>query len=103
MKPAENNSNQQEEYREFLTKLRKEREGASNFAKLLFTIILAVLMAVIVVVIVVENSSILNRLSVENVENSGGLFKFSRRNKGFDVPFGHRRQNILLLGVDSNG
>ena len=103
MKPAENNSNQQEEYREFLTKIRKEREGASNFAKLLFTIILAVLMAVIVVVIVVENSSILNRLSVENVENSGGLFKFSKRNKGFDVPFGHRRQNILLLGVDSNG
>lgn len=103
MKPAENNSNQQEEYREFLTKIRKEREGASNFAKLLFTIILAVLMAVIVVVIVVENSSILNRLSVENVENSGGLFKFSGRNKGFDVPFGHRKQNILLLGVDSNG
>ena len=103
MKPAENNSNQQEEYREFLTKIRKEREGASNFAKLLFTIILAVLMAVIVVVIVVENSSILNRLSVENVENSGGLFKFPGRNKGFDVPFGHRKQNILLLGVDSNG
>ena len=61
MKIADNN--QQEEYREFLKHIRAERQGTSNFAKLLFTIVLALLCAVIVCVTVLENSYFLNRLS----------------------------------------
>lgn len=97
------NNNQQEEYRIFLAKIRQERQGTSNVAKFLFTFVLAVLMAVIVCVLVVENSSILDRLTVGVTDEGSGFFKFSRKKKDFQVPFSPRRQNILFLGVDSNG
>ena len=94
--------NQQEEYREFLKKIRQERQGTSNFAKLLFTVVFALLCAVIVCVTIFENSLILNKVTQEQTDNSG-FFKFTRKKKNFQVPFSPRRQNILLLGVDSNG
>ena len=97
------NNNQQEEYRAFLKHIRAERKETSNFAKLLFTIVLAVLCAVIVCVTVFENSFLLNKINSEQADDSGGFFKFSRRKKEFAVPFSPRKQNILLLGVDSNG
>ena len=98
------NNNQQEEYRAFLNQIRRERkEETSNFAKLLFTFVLAVLFAVVVCVIVIENSSLMNKLSMEQADSSGGFFKFSRKKRDFQVPFSPRRQNILFLGVDSNG
>ena len=97
------NNNQQEEYKAFLNQIRRERkEETSNFAKLLFTFVLAVLFAVVVCVIVVENSSLMNNMSSEEA-SAGGFFKFSRNKKDFQVPFSPRRQNILFLGVDSNG
>ena len=96
------NNSQQEEYREFLKHIRAERQGTSNFAKLLFTIVLALLCAVIVCVTVLENSYFLNKLSSEQAE-SNGFFKFVRKKNDFQMPFSPRRQNILLLGVDSNG
>ena len=101
MKIASNN--QEEEYREFLKKIRQERQGTSNFAKLLFAVVLAVLCAVVVCVTVLENSYIINKYTSEKTDDMGGFFKFSRRKKAFQVPFSPRRQNILLLGVDSNG
>lgn len=97
------NQNQQEEYRAFLKNIREERKGTSNFAKLLFTVVLAVLCAVIVCVTLLENSMILDKLTTQQTDASGGFFKFSRKKKDFQVPFSPRRQNILLLGVDSNG
>ena len=93
----------QEEYKAFLTKIRQERQGTSNFAKVLFAFVLAVLMAVIVTVIIIENTTIINKISIEKANNSNGFFKFSRKKKDFIVPFAPRRQNILILGVDSNG
>ena len=96
------NNNQQEEYKALLKQIRKERQGTSNFAKLLFTVCLAVFFAVICVIIV-ENTILLDRISVENADTSNGFFKFSRSKKDFQVPFSPRRQNILLLGIDSNG
>lgn len=100
MKIAQNN--QEEEYREFLKKIRQERQGTSNFAKLLFTIVFAVLCAVIVCVTVLENSYFINKFASEQADSSG-IFKFSRKKSDFQVPFSPKRQNILLLGVDSNG
>ena len=96
-------NNKQEEYREFLKSIRKEREGTSNFSKLLFTIVLAVLCAVIVCVTIVENSFILNKITPEQADASGGFFKFTRKKSNFQTPFSPRRHNILILGVDSNG
>ena len=101
MKLADNN--QQEEYREFLKHIREERKGTSNFAKLLFTLVLALLCAVIVCVTVLENSYLMDKLLMQNSDSSEGFFKYHRRGRDFKVPFSPRRQNILLLGIDSNG
>lgn len=94
------NSNE-EEYKAFLKNIREEKKETSNIAKLLFTIVLAILCAVIVCVTVVENSYLLDQIG--NTPAESGLFKAEKRRKSFDVPFSPRRQNILLLGVDSNG
>jgi LCP family protein required for cell wall assembly len=98
------NNYQQEEYKAFLNQIRKERqqEKTSNFPKILFTIVLAFFMAVICVIIV-ENTILLDKISFESADVSNGFFKFSRSKRDFQVPFSPRRQNILLLGVDSNG
>ena len=96
------NNNQEEEYRAFLKNIREERQTTSNFAKFLFTIVLALLCAVIVCVTVLQNNYLLSKLNT-NPTNEFGIFKFSRNKKDFNVPFSPRRQNILLLGVDSNG
>lgn len=96
-------SEEQEEYRAFLKNIREERKGTSNFAKLLFTVVLAVLCAVIVCVTVFENSILLDKITAQQAGDSSGFFKFSRKKKDFQVPFSPRKQNILLLGIDSNG
>lgn len=97
--------NQQEEYKAFLKNIRAEREDSPKFAKLIFTIIMAVLAAVIVCVILIENSVLIEKFAQNPQEDSSGIFKSQReeQKKSFDVPFSPRRQNILLLGVDSNG
>ncbi len=97
-------NSQQEEYKAFLKNIREEREETSNLAKFVFTIITAVICAVIVCVILIENSMILEKLTGIQNEDSHGVFKSSRKQKnGFEVPFTPRRQNILVLGIDSNG
>lgn len=97
-------NSQQEEYRAFLKNIRKEREESSNLVKLIFTIVTALLCAVIVCVILVENNFFMGNPSINSDEDTSGIFKFTRSHKdGFNVPFTPRRQNILLLGVDSNG
>lgn len=99
-----NNNQQQEEYRAFLKNIREERQETSNFAKLLFTVVLAILCAVIVCVTIVENNFFLNNSNPDDAENATGFFHLSKKQrKNFEVPFSPRRQNILLLGVDSNG
>ena len=94
-------NNQQEEYRAFLKNIREDREESSNFAKLILTIVTAILCAIIVCVILIENSSVFEKLN--SLEDSAGVFKYSREQKGFEVPFSPKKQNILILGVDSNG
>ena len=97
-------NSQQEEYKAFLKNIREEREETSALPKLIFTVIIAILCAVIVCVILIENSLVLN--SFENKQNSDmhGVFKTSKeQRKSFEMPFGSRRQNILILGIDSNG
>lgn len=94
------NNNNQEEYRAFLKNIREEKEETSNIAKLLFTVVLAILCAVVVCVTVIENSSFFEK--AENSDSSFAKF-YKKERRNFEVPFSPRRQNILLLGVDSNG
>lgn len=96
-------NNQQEEYRAFLKNIRKEKEKSSSLVKLVFTLVTALLCAVIVCVILVENNFFLGGNQTIREEDLSGIFKFTRKDDGFNVPFSPRRQNILLLGVDSNG
>ncbi len=97
-------NNQQEEYKAFLKNIREEREESSGLIKLVFTVIIAILCAVIVCVIIVENNFLLNSLSNKTFVGTTDKMKFSREQKRvFDVSFSPKRQNILLLGVDSNG
>jgi len=97
-------NSQQEEYKAFLKNIREEREESSQLVKLVFTLVTAILCAVIVCVILVENNIFLNRIMMPDNEDTAGVFKFSRtEKKAFDAPFAPRRQNILILGVDSNG
>ena len=96
-------NSQQEEYRAFLKNIREEREESSNLARLVITVVMAILCAVIVCVILVENNLIFDSSKYMN-EDTAGVFKFKREEKKtFDVPFSPKRQNILILGVDSNG
>lgn len=96
-------NSQQEEYRAFLQHIREEREESSKLVKLIFTLVTAILCAIIVCVIMVENNFFLNSLDKRN-EDMSGIFKFTRKQRNaFEVPFSPRKQNILLLGVDSNG
>ena len=96
-------NSQQEEYRAFLQSIREEREESSNWAKLIITMIVALLCAIIVCVILVEND-LFNKFLGNADEDTSGVFKSSRADKkAFEAPFSPRRQNILILGVDSNG
>ena len=99
---TEDNISKEEEYKAFLKNIRAEREEASKFAKLLFTIVLAILCSVIVCVTLFENSAIMQRFENRQADASQGFFKFSRK-RTLEMPFMPRKQNILLLGVDSNG
>lgn len=95
--------NQQEEYRAFLNNIRAERKTSSNLMNFIFTIIIAILCAVIVCVILTENNFFMSTTSNSD-EDTTGIFKFTRQQRNvLEVPFTPRRQNILLLGVDSNG
>ncbi len=94
---------QQEEYRAFLNHIRAERKKSSNIMNLIFTFIIALLCAVIVCVIFVENNFFAPS-GVNPDEDTTGIFKFTRKQRSvLEVPFAPRRQNILLLGIDSNG
>lgn len=96
-------NSQQEEYRAFLKNIREERQESSGIIKLIVTMVCALLCAVIVCVLLVENNFFLSSANPNN-DDMSGIFKFSRAKRAaFEVPFSPRRQNILLLGVDSNG
>ena len=96
-------NSQQEEYRTFLKNIREEREESSGLIKLFITMIMALLCAVIVCVILVENNLVFKTSTISD-NDATGIFKSSKtEKKSFEVPFAPRKQNILILGIDSNG
>lgn len=100
--------NEERQYNEFLQHIKEEREDTSNFAKSLLTFVLGVCCVLffglwfvqndaLVIGIFGEDSVITNQLlAIGNTIKS-----HTRSSSGWSL-FG-RQQNILLLGVDSNG
>lgn len=97
-----------EEYSVFLKHLEEEQNENSNFAKTLFIIILIVCVVVIGGLFLSNNTATIEELFGKDSPIAQKLIAFaqSRTHKQraeFSMPFMPKRQNILLLGVDSNG
>jgi len=79
----------------------------NSFRKILTLMTIAFFIAIFAILLFANNKEFLNDKLGENSFLSTVLAKLSKGNSskdpGFSMPFGPKRQNILLLGVDSNG
>ncbi len=86
---------------------RRSKTSQSSFRKILTLMFVIFLSAILAIILFANNQEYLNEKFGQNSFISSILAKLSLNNlKGkpeFNLPFGPRRQNILLLGVDSNG
>ena len=101
-------SRDEREYNEFLHHIKEEREDTSNFAKSLLTFVLGVCCVLIFGLWFVQNETLVTSIFGEDtiltrqILAIGNVIKsHTRSSSGWSI-FG-RQQNILLLGVDSNG
>ena len=96
------------EYNEFLHHIREDREDTSNFAKSLLTFVLGVCCVLIFGLWFVQNDALVisifgeDSLVTRQILAIGTAIKTHTRSSGGWSLFG-RQQNIVLLGVDSNG
>lgn len=101
------NSHQDEEYTAFLKHIREEREDTSNFAKSLLTFVLGICFILAVGLWFVQNDELVvgvfgeDSVITQELLKIGNIIKSHRRSNNWSL-FG-KQQNILLLGVDSNG
>ena len=80
----------------------------SSFRKSLMIMVILFFTIITAILLFANNQEVLDEKLGENSFLSGVLTKLSAGNSvkdrpEFNLPFGPRRQNILLLGVDSNG
>lgn len=101
-------SRDEEEYTAFLKHIREEREETSNFAKSLLTFVLGVCCVLALGLWLVQNDALVIQLFGEDTVITkellaiGHSIKSHTRSSNSWSIFG-KQQNILLLGVDSNG
>lgn len=101
-------SRDEEEYTAFLKHIREEREETSNFAKSLLTFVLGVCCVLVFGLWFVQNDNLVISIFGEDspitqqLLTIGHIIKSHTRSSNSWSLFG-RQQNILLLGVDSNG
>lgn len=101
-------SRDEEEYTAFLKHIREEREETSNFAKSLLTFVLGVCCVLVFGLWFVQNDNLVISIFGEDSPITqqllaiGHIIKSHTRSSNSWSLFG-RQQNILLLGVDSNG
>ena len=84
------------------------RKSQSSFRKVLTIMVILFFTSIFAILLFADNKDFLNSKLGENTFISKLLAKLSLSNSSKDkpefvFPFGPRRQNILLLGVDSNG
>lgn len=86
----------------------EKNNSQSTFRKMLTIMTIAFLTAILAILLFANNEEFLDKKLGQNSFVSKILSKLSLANSSkekpeFNLPFGPRRQNILLLGVDSNG
>lgn len=89
-------------------RVKKRKKTESSFRKILTIMLLLFFTAIIGMILFAYNQEYINEKFGQNSLFASILSKISRANSAkhspeFNLPFGPKRQNILLLGVDSNG
>src|SRR5574344_268702 len=97
-----------EEYSVFLQHIAQEKEENSSFAKMLFVLLSVIGVFVLLVLSLADNKALVKDFFGEDSFITQKIIEFanSQQHKPraeFAIPFLPKRQNILLLGVDSNG
>lgn len=92
----------------FETYAKRRQQDNSAFRKALTFMVIVFLTSILAILLLANNQESINSALGQNTFISNLLTKLSRENSSKDkpefvFPFGPRRQNILLLGVDSNG
>lgn len=99
----------QDEYENRRTgRKRKNRSGGSTFGKILTLMSVIFFVIIAGMILFAFNQDLINEKFGQNSFIAGLISKISKDNSSkhspeFNLPFGPRKQNILLLGVDSNG
>lgn len=102
------NNRRDENYSVFLKQIEEDKKENSRFAKTLLILVLLVLALVVGFLFFLNDEKTIEQLfgrgtAISNVLVDFVQSKAHRRRAEFSFPFMPRRQNILLLGVDSNG
>ncbi len=95
-------------YSVFLKHIEDEKEESSKFAKTLFILVLVVFALILAFLFFLNDEKTVEQLFGKDNFISQKLIEFiesksHRQRAAFNLPFLPKRQNILLLGVDSNG
>lgn len=102
------NKHKNQNYSVFLKHIEQEKNETSNFAKTLLILVLVVTGLVVVFLLTLNDEKTIEQLFGKDNIISEKLIAFvqsknHKKRMEFALPFLPRRQNILLLGVDSNG
>lgn len=102
------NKRPNENYSVFLKHIQEEKNETSRFAKTLLIMVLLVVAFVVAFLFFLDDPKTIEQLFGKDTFISQKLIEFvesqaHRRHAEFNLPFFPRRQNVLLLGVDSNG
>lgn len=102
------NKHREDKYSVFLRHIEEEKNEKSNLAKTLLILTLIVIALIIGFLLTIDDEKIIEQLFGKDNLVSQKLMEFvqnktHRRRAEFMLPFMPRKQNILLLGVDSNG
>jgi len=108
MSSMNNNKRPRENYSVFLKHIEDEKSETSRFAKTLLIMVLVIFALVLAFLFFLNDEKTIEQLFGKDTFISQKLIEFvqnkaHRRHAEFSLPFMPRRQNILLLGVDSNG
>lgn len=103
-----NNKRRDENYSVFLKHIEEDKKETSRFAKTLLNLVLVIFVLVLGFLFFLNDEKTIEQLFGKDTFISQKLIQFveskaHRRRAQFTLPFLPRRQNILLLGVDSNG
>lgn len=102
------NRNRNDNYSVFLKHIAEEKDETSKFAKTLLVLVLLVVAFIVVFLFFLDDTTLIKQVFGEDSFISKTLTEFieskSHKHRAeFALPFLPHKQNILLLGVDSNG